>query len=318
MKRLLTSILGIALVSAAAWATVVAATPAQPVKLSAAAAATVLKEIEKDRTDTQKWLQSDPTSYLATIDRRDFEQKKTLTVGRAADNDVRIDDPAVTAHHLRVTVDGDRFHVVAVDQDARFKIPADKDDKTWQDQRDATVDPSSIRIGRFLLRLSHQRYPAIIVFDPQSPRFTLYKGLKYFPPDLSYRYELALTPNPKPETTVIMSTRGNQRRADRVGWFDFVVGTTPVRLEALRLLEPGVGENDLGIFFRDATTGKESYELGRYVDVKKLANGKFLLDFNFTYNPACAYSDHYNCPIPPKANVLPVAIRAGEMDAHYH
>jgi uncharacterized protein len=318
MKRLLASILRIALVSAAAWATVVAATPAQPVKLSAAAAATVLKEIDKDRTDTQKWLQSDPTSYLATIDRRDFEQKKTLTVGRAADNDVRIDDPAVAAHHLRVTVDGDRFHVVAVDQDARFKIPADKDAKTWQDQRDATVDPSSIRIGRFLLRLSHQRYPAIIVFDPQSPRFKLYKGLKYFPPDLSYRYELALTPNPKPETTVIMSTRGNQRRADRVGWFDFVVGTTPVRLEALRLLEPGVGENDLGIFFRDATTGKESYELGRYVDVKKLANGKFLLDFNFTYNPACAYSDHYNCPIPPKANVLPVAIRAGEMDAQYH
>ena len=318
MKRLLASILRIAFVSAAAWATVVAATPAQPVKLSAADAATVLKEIEKDRTDTQKWLQSDPTSYLATIDRRDFEQKKTLTVDRAADNDVRIDDPAVTAHHLKVTVDGDRFHVVTVDQDARFKVPADKEAKTWQDQRDATVDPSSIRIGRFLLRLSHQRYPAIIVFDPQSPRFKAYKGLKYFPPDLSYRYELALTPNPKPETTVIMSTRGNQRRADRVGWFDFVVATTPVRLEALRLLEPGVGENDLGIFFRDATTGKESYELGRYVDVKKLANGKFLLDFNFTYNPACAYSDHYNCPIPPKANVLPVAIRAGEMDAHYH
>jgi uncharacterized protein (DUF1684 family) len=288
------------------------------VKLSPNEAATVLKDIEKDRADTQKWLQSDPTSYLATIDRRDFEQKKTLSVGRAADNDVRIDDPAVAAHHVKVTVEGDRFRVVAVDQEARFKIPGEKDAKIWQETRDATVDPSSIQIGRFLLRLSHQRFPAIIVFDPQSPRFKLYKGIQYFPPDLSYRYELALTPNPKPETTVIMSTRGNQRRADKVGWFDFVVGTTPVRLEALRLLEPGVGENDLGIFFRDATTGKESYELGRYVDVKKLANGNYLLDFNFTYNPACAYSDHYNCPIPPKANVLPVAIRAGEMDAHYH
>ena len=318
MKRLLASILGIALVSAAAWATAVAATPAQPVKLSATAAAAVLKEIEKDRTDTQKWLQSDPTSYLATIDRRDFEQKKTLTVGRAADNDVRVDDPAFTAHHLKVTVEGDRFHVVAVDQEARFKIPGATDAKTWEEKRDATVDPSSVQVGRFLLRLSHQRFPAIIVFDPQSPRFKLYKGLKYFPPDLAYRYELALTPNPNPETTVIMSTRGNQRRADKVGWFDFVVGTTAVRLEAVRLLEPGVGENDLGIFFRDITTGKESYELGRYVDVKKLTTGKYLLDFNFTYNPACAYSDHYNCPIPPKANVLPVAIRAGEMDAHYH
>ena len=56
----------------------VLAAPARPVKWSPTAAAAVLKEIEKDRADTQKWLQSDPTSYLATVDRRDFEQKKTL------------------------------------------------------------------------------------------------------------------------------------------------------------------------------------------------------------------------------------------------
>jgi uncharacterized protein (DUF1684 family) len=43
----------------------------------------------------------------------------------------------------------------------------------------------------------------------------------------------------------------------------------------------------------------------------------YLLDFNFSDNPACAYSPHYNCPIPPKENVLPIAVRAGEMDPHY-
>jgi hypothetical protein len=291
-----------------------AGTPARPVKLAKPAADAVVKEIQKDRADTEAWLRADPTSYLATIDRRDFGSKKTLTVGRAADNDMRIDDAAVSAHHLRVAVVGDRFRVEGVDPAARFT----KKPGAPEDQRQADVDPSSIQIGRFLLRLSHQRFPAIIVFDPKSPRFKDYKGLKYFPPDLAYRYELPLTPNPKPETVVIMSTRGNQRNATRVGWFDFVVGETPCRLEAVRLLEPGVGENDLGIFFRDATTGKESYPLGRYVDVKKLPNGNFLLDFNFTYNPACAFSDHYNCPLPPKANTLAVAIRAGEMDSHYH
>src|SRR4029079_14072295 len=101
--------------------------------------ATVLKEIEKDRTDTQKWLKSDPTSYLATIDRRDFGQKKTLTVGRAADNDLRIDDGALSAHHLRVTVDADRFHVEAVDPAAACKVGNEKDG--WQSKRDAVVDP---------------------------------------------------------------------------------------------------------------------------------------------------------------------------------
>ena len=45
---------------------VLVAAPARPVKLSPAGAAAVMKEIEKDRVDTQKWLQSDPTSYLAT------------------------------------------------------------------------------------------------------------------------------------------------------------------------------------------------------------------------------------------------------------
>jgi uncharacterized protein (DUF1684 family) len=292
-------------------ALVAAAEPARPVRLDKAAADATVKEILKDRADTEAWLKSDITSYLATVDRRDFGTRKTLTVGRAADNDLRIDDGEVMAHHLKVTVEGDRFRVQAVDAAAQFTVGPEA-------KREAVVDPSSIGVGRFQLRLSHQRYPGIIVFDPKSPHFKAYKGLKYFPVDLSYRYELPLTPNPKPETMVILSTRGNQRNAQRVGWFDFVVGATPVRLEAVRLLEPGVGENDISVFFRDATSGKESYELGRYVDAKKLANGNYLLDFNLAYNPACSVSDHYNCPIPPRTNVLAVAIRAGEMDSHYH
>lgn len=298
---------------------VLLAAPAMPVRLTPAAAAVALKDIDKDRVDTQAWLKSDPTSYLATVDRRDFGEKSFLTIGRAVDNDVRIDDGEVAPHHVRVTVAGDRFRVERVDAGAVFRI-AGKAKGTFNRVRasSVTVAPGNLKVGRFVIRLSHQRFPGIIVFDPKSPRYALYKGLNYFPPDLSYRYELPLTPNPKAEIVTIMSTRGNQRRATQVGWFDFMVGHQPARLEVVRLLEPGVGEHDLGIFFRDSTTGKESYELGRYVDVKKLPSGLYLLDFNFTYNPACAYSDHYNCPIPPKANVLPMAIRAGEMDSHYH
>ncbi len=287
-----------------------AAEPARPVKLAKTAADAIVKDIVKERADTEAWLKGDVTSYLATIDRKDFDAKKTLTVGRAADNDVRINDPDVMPHHLRVTVEGDQFRVQAVDA-APFLVGS-------EEKREAVLDPSSVRIGRFHLRLSHQRFPGIIVFDPKSPHFKDYKGLKYFPVDLGYRYELPLTPNPKPETIVILSTRGNRRNAQRVGWFEFMVGDVPSRLEAVRLLEPGVGENDLGIFFRDATTGKESYALGRYVDVQKLPNGNYLLDFNLAYNPACAFSDHYNCPIPPTANTLKAAIRAGEMDSRYH
>jgi len=53
------------------------------------------------------------------------------------------------------------------------------------------------------------------------------------------------------------------------------------------------------------------------VDVERRPDGRYVLDFNRAYNPACAVSEHYNCPIPPKANRLAVAIRAGEKDPHY-
>ena len=300
-----------------------ALTPARPVQLTKAAAEAAIKSIQKDRADTETWLRGDVTSYLATVSRRDFGDRTALRIGRAADNDVRIDAPGISPHHLRVTVVGDQFRVEGIDADARFKVKAAGTTGSAASaasdlKREATLNPSYIQIDRFTLRLSHQRFPAIIVFDPQSPRFKQYKGLQYFPIDLAYRYELPLTPNPKPETVMIMSTVGNQRRAQRVGWFDFVIGRTAYRLEAVRLLEPGVGENDISVLFRDATSEHETYALGRYVDPKKLPNGNYVLDFNAAYNPACAFSDHYNCPIPSKANTLTVAIRAGEMDSHYH
>lgn len=284
---------------------------AQPA-LTAAEADTLMKSYAKDRSDTETWLKSSPTSYLATTQRQDFGDRTTMTIGSAAGSDVRIEDPAVKPRHLRVTVEGDSFHVEGVDRGATFEILKDSTTAT-----SATVPPSSIKVARFTLRLSHQRFPAIIVFDPQSPRYQLYKGVKYFPPDLAYHIVAVLTPNPRPDTTIILSTRGNRRRAVRVGWFDFKLKGTPVRLEANRLLEPGVGEKDVSLFFTDATTGKESYGVGRYLDPVPRPDGRYVLDFNNCYNPACAYSEHYNCPIPPAENHLKVAIAAGEMDSHY-
>src|SRR5262249_18612378 len=144
---------------------------------------------------------SSPTSYLATILRRDFGDRSTLAIGSAPGNDVRIEDPGVRPHHLRVTVVGDSFRVEAVNRGARFQV---KDPPMSR----ATLPPSGIKVGRFSLRLSHQRFPAIIVFDPKSPRYKLYKGVKFFPPDLSYHFVTALVPNPHPDTTIILSTRG--------------------------------------------------------------------------------------------------------------
>ncbi|MFK8104086.1 MAG: DUF1684 domain-containing protein [Saprospiraceae bacterium] len=66
--------------------------------------------------------------------------------------------------------------------------------------------------------------------------------------------------------------------------------------------------------FKDWTNGEKTYGGGRYIDLKMsdIQDGKVVLDFNKCYNPWCAFSDGYSCPIPPQENHLEVAIKAGE------
>lgn len=299
----------LALVATLSLAGAVAARPTPPQALGTAERDSIVRAIEKDRADTEESLQKGATSYFAAIRRVDFGGAKSLMVGRSSECAVVVDDPEMPEHALRVTVVGDSFHVEVLDPLA--VVTAGQ-----KPIRDAVVPPSALHLGRWTIRLSHQRFPAIIVFDPNSPRFAEYKPTPRFPIDLKYRFAVPLTKNAKPDTVIILSTRGNERRALRVGWFDLEVGGKPCRLEAHRLLEPGVDEKSVSVFFRDATTGKESYSVGRYVDPEPLPDGRWLLDLNNAYNPACAYSPNYNCPIPSKANTLKIAIRAGDKDPH--
>ena len=300
------AILALAALSIAA---AVAAAPAPPQALQPAERDSILKAIEKDRAVSEESNQKGATSYFAAIRRVDFAGAASLVLGRAPDCAVVVDDPEMPEHALRVTVVGDSFHVEVLDPLAIVTAGP-------KQIRDTVLPPSALQLGRWTIRLSHQRFPAIIVLDPKSPRFAEYKPTPHFPIDLAYRFVAPLTENTKADTVIILSTRGNERRALRVGWFDLNVGGKPVRLEAHRLLEPGVDEKSVSVFFRDATTGKESYGVGRYVDPEPLPDGRWLIDFNMAYNPACAYSPHYNCPIPSKANTLKIAIRAGDMDPH--
>jgi uncharacterized protein (DUF1684 family) len=63
--------------------------------------------------------------------------------------------------------------------------------------------------------------------------------------------------------------------------------------------------------FQDANAGGETYEAGRYLDVEQ-HDGRLHVDFNYAYNPYCAYNEMWSCPIPPAENRLAVAVRASE------
>lgn len=287
--------------------------PARPMKYAATAVEGVIKGILDERKRGEDFLRYHGMSPYAAVRRLEFGDRASLVIGSAPDCDLRIDDPLLMPHHARVTVQGEGFRVEALHDSAIVRIDN-------SEPRDTVVTPHTLRLarrgmilGRFHVRLSHQNQPALLLFDARADRFKTFRSLKHYPVDLAWRYTIKLEEDATPDTLELSSTRGTPRRALRMGWFEFLVGERPQRLEAYRLLEPGMQEGVLAIFFKDATSGKDTYAQGRFLDARPVGQyGRYLVDFNLAYNPACAFSDLYNCPQPSARNVLTIPVTAGE------
>ncbi|GLR17379.1 DUF1684 domain-containing protein [Portibacter lacus] len=85
--------------------------------------------------------------------------------------------------------------------------------------------------------------------------------------------------------------------------------------QSLKALKIPQYKDHLFVPFKDLTTGDTTYGGGRYIDIRlsDIEKGIVYLDFNKAYNPWCAYSDGFSCPIPPEENTLNIAIEAGEL-----
>lgn len=106
----------------------------------------------------------------------------------------------------------------------------------------------------------------------------------------------------------------------RYGYLDFEIEGKTLRLtvyQNIDLLEKEGYEDYLFVPFLDETTGITTYGGGRYLDFRIPNSENVELDFNTAYNPYCAYSHRYSCPIPPSENTLNVSIEAGEMTPTY-
>jgi len=144
-----------------------------------------------------------------------------------------------------------------------------------------------------------------------------FDGLDYYGIDPEYRFEVELDPYGDPEpVTVGTSTDGEQTYLEW-GTFTVTVDGEPVTITAYK---PDREADRLWVPFRDATSGGETYGAGRYLDLEpdthRIDGDTWLLDFNEAYNPTCAYSDRYECPLPPMDNWLDVRIEAGEKAFH--
>jgi uncharacterized protein (DUF1684 family) len=155
-----------------------------------------------------------------------------------------------------------------------------------------------------------------------------FTGLRYFPYDPALRIEATLTPQPAQGTEELPSSGPHPVQYPRAGTISCALDGAPMSLAVYWIDVYGGG---LFLPFRDATSGSETYGAGRYLfdtvkgsDFLRLdsgatpgyAGGRVLLDFNYSYNPSCAYDARWVCPLAPRENTLPVAIRAGEQIYH--
>lgn len=142
-----------------------------------------------------------------------------------------------------------------------------------------------------------------------------FNGLRYFPVDPSFRLtaELTLIPPTDSATLLMQTTTGDERLMRRYGIARFRPGGAEHRLT---LFVSNESPMVLFVPFTDPTNGTETYPTGRYIDIPlpKNRRDQIVIDFNTAYNPYCAYSDKYSCPIPPPENRLSIPIRAGEMN----
>ncbi len=152
--------------------------------------------------------------------------------------------------------------------------------------------------------------------DPQSPltheQKHHFSGLNYFKENSDLVFTVNVEEFPKKSLVNIQTSTGEIQHYQRYGKFTFDVNGKSVELTLF------TSDNEFFLPFTDGLSGKETYGAGRYLEPIDLGNGRLKIDFNYAYNPYCAYNELYSCPITPAENRLNVPIKAGEMIFESH
>jgi uncharacterized protein len=165
------------------------------------------------------------------------------------------------------------------------------------------------RLAGYRHRRDHffAEHPHSPLSEEQRARF---HGLDYFPEreDLALILHLDESASDVGEEIAMPTTDGVTKPFVRAGRVQFDVDGDSVTLTVYRDADLG------GLFlpFQDASAGRETYEVGRYLEPQSRPDGRLDIDFNYAYNPFCAYGEGWSCPIPPEENRLSVTIPAGE------
>jgi uncharacterized protein len=148
-----------------------------------------------------------------------------------------------------------------------------------------------------------------------------FQGLRYYDCNPAFRFLLPIDPDVAPEVLEVELEHDGLLRMRRFGKVYLTIAGQAVSLSLFWLLGYGGG---VFLPFRDTTNGDTTYGGGRYVlDTIKHADlgqmgERLVIDFNYAYNPSCAYNSRWVCPLAPAENRLPIAIPAGEQAFSEH
>jgi len=159
----------------------------------------------------------------------------------------------------------------------------------------------------------------IFLFNQNHPEARAFKGVSYFPYDPAFRVTARFAANPKLPPRVFKTSMGTNKQFHHAGDALFRLKDKEVRLPLYTSGATARTATDLSAFFTDEMTNQGAYGAGRYLDAEPF--GAFppktvTLDFNNAYNPNCARSPHFTCPL--AVDEVPVAVRAGERDPGKH
>ncbi len=137
--------------------------------------------------------------------------------------------------------------------------------------------------------------------------------LEYFPHDSAWRFAGTLIRREKPETLAVATTAGVAEVHIIVGTVRITLGDAVVDLTAYT----GTGPTDLFFSFSDETSGEETYGFRFLHAALDTASNVVVMDFNYAYNPDCAFSAFTTCPLPPDGNRIGIRLPAGERMVRY-
>ena len=228
------------------------------------------------------------------------------TAGSAATNDIVL-PASVPAQLGRFILEGQqvRFEpargTLAILRNRPVIAPVDLRD-------DSKTEDDELLVGdiRLVIHVSGDRR-SLRVRDPNGPLAKGFLGFSWFPVDPKYRVIGRLIRDPQPQVLKVVNTYGDIDDYKSEGVVEFTIDGQTVRLRPFT-----TRPNRFYFVFRDASSGRETYETARFLYADLHDDGTTLLDFNEAYNPPCAFNPNTTCPIPLRQNRLPVKILAGE------